>query len=202
MRTFLATRRTSVLHSQRDPSRIPDQACDGATHHVGRAVGAMRMGEGGLLGIPVHGGISYAYFTDDDENGLERYRAEQRSRFGWRGTAELVADGIPLARFHNGSPVYSYGYRNPQGLAWGNRQRNVRFRVRPEQLGRAERHPGPAELRLASVEGVAHDDRLVDDTVQQRAPSVEAGPVLTRGVPAVRPHSLHRRDTPDRTATP
>lgn len=157
------------LVSERDSGRILELDRDGEARAVGKVGDARPMGEGGLLGLAVHKGHLYAYYTAIVENRIERYEIKGRPGSLRLGPPRKILDGIPAASFHNGgrlafgpdgmlyatvgdagvegraqdrrslagkilrltpegrvpddnpfpgSPVYSYGHRNPQGLAW------------------------------------------------------------------------------------
>ncbi|MEE8472409.1 MAG: PQQ-dependent sugar dehydrogenase [Dehalococcoidia bacterium] len=138
-------------------------------------IGAAPRGEGGLLGLALdpdfsRTGYVYVYYTRRDGTGRLVNRVSRLREVGGRGgDEEVILDGIPGARNHNGgrlrfgpdgrlyittgdagdgdlaqdlsslagkvlrldpdgsipgdnpfpgSPVYSYGHRNPQGLDW------------------------------------------------------------------------------------
>ena len=59
------------------------------------------------------------------------------------------APGNPFA----GSPVWTLGHRNVQGLAWDAARPDVGQRVRPEHLGRAQPDRAGPQLRLAAGRG-------------------------------------------------
>lgn len=158
------------LISERDTARIVELGSGGVAHEVGVIEGVAPRGEGGLLGIAVHDGYLYAYFTARSENRIERFELRGDAGSLALGDPETILDEIPAAGNHNGgriafgpdgllyatagdagnvssaqdldslagkilrvtpsgaipaenpfagSPVYSYGHRNPQGLAWG-----------------------------------------------------------------------------------
>jgi len=157
------------LVSERDSARIVALDANGSPTVIATIAGVQGTGEGGLLGIAVHGGYLYAYFTAGATNRIARYRLSGEGVNLRLGPAETILDGIPAARYHNGgriafgpdgmlyattgdagqrsraqdlgslagkilrmtpdghvpadnpfadSYVYSYGHRNPQGLAW------------------------------------------------------------------------------------
>jgi len=159
----------TLMVSERDSARVLEIDTSGREHEVGVIEGVAPGGEGGLLGLAVHDGELFTYFTADGEN-----RVERRPIIGEPGELSLgepviVIDGIPSASNHNGgriafgpdgmlyvttgdagerdsaqdvralsgkilrlttdggvpadnpfpgSPVYSYGHRNPQGIGW------------------------------------------------------------------------------------
>lgn len=157
------------LVSERDSGRILEIGVGGDTREVATIADVAPMGEGGLLGLAVHEGFLYAYFTAEDDNRIERYELTGGAGSVAIGSGETVIDGLPSANFHNGgrlafgpdgmlyatvgdagepdsaqdldrlsgkilrltptgavpsdnpfpdSPVYSFGHRNPQGIAW------------------------------------------------------------------------------------
>ncbi len=161
--------RGTALISERDTTRIVEIGKDGTLREVGRITAAAPAGEGGLLGLAVREGWLYAYYTAADDNRIERFALRGEPGGLSLGAGELILDGLPSARNHNGgriafgpdqllyvtvgdagdqenaqdlgslagkilrltaegavpagnpfpgSPVYSYGHRNPQGLAW------------------------------------------------------------------------------------
>jgi len=87
----------------------------------------------------------------------------------------LTPDGeVPVDNPFDGSPVYSYGHRNPQGLAWdseGTMYASEFGQNTWDELNVIE--PG-RNYGWPSVEGIAGDDRFTDP-VQQCAPA-EASP--------------------------
>lgn len=154
-----------ALVSERNTARIVRVDEDGDVSEIGTVDGVVPGGEGGLLGLAMHEGWLYAYFTAADDNRVVRMEFDGSSL----GDAEVVIDGIPKSRIHNGgrmlfgpdgmlyistgdadnapsaqdldslagkilrvtpdgsvpgdnpadgSPVWSYGHRNIQGLAF------------------------------------------------------------------------------------
>lgn len=159
----------SALISERDSARIVEVDEDGGVREVGVVDGVAAAGEGGLLGIAVHDGYLYAYFTATGENRIERFALTGDRGSLALGGSETVISGMDAAGNHNGgriafgpdgmlyatvgdagdpsnaqdldslsgkilrltpegevpednpfegSPVFSYGHRNPQGIAW------------------------------------------------------------------------------------
>lgn len=161
--------RDTPLVSERDTARIVEIGAGGAVREVGRIDAAAPGGEGGLLGLAVRDAWLYAYYTTATDNRIERFELLGEPGSLSLGTGQVILDGLPSARNHNGgriafgpdnllyvtvgdagdpdsaqdlaalsgkilrltadggvpdgnpfpgSPVYSYGHRNPQGLAW------------------------------------------------------------------------------------
>jgi glucose/arabinose dehydrogenase len=211
----------TALLSERDSGRVLELADDGPPREVGTVDGVTPGGEGGLLGIAVHDGHLYAYFTAGGENRLERFELTGGPGSLRLGEPETILDGVASAGFHNGgriafgpdgmlyvtvgdagnpqaaqdrgslsgkilrltpdgdvpgdnpfdgSPVYSYGHRNPQGLAWaddGSMYASEFGQDTWDELNAIE--PG-RNYGWPEVEGIAQDDRFVDP-VQQWAPA-------------------------------
>lgn len=213
----LAFHREVALLSERDSGRILELAADGAPRELGVVDGVAPAGEGGLLGIAVHDGFLYAYFTAADENRLERFPLTGRPGSLGLGPPETVLDGVASARHHNGgriafgpdgmlyvtvgdagdrqaardrgslsgkilrltpdgdvppdnpfdgSPVYSLGHRNPQGIAWaadGTMYATEFGQSAWDELNVIE--PG-GDYGWPEVEGIAEDDRFIDPVHQ------------------------------------
>lgn len=215
----------TLLVSERDSARVLEIDTSGREHEVGVIEGVAPGGEGGLLGLAVHDGELFTYFTAHDEN-----RVERRPIIGEPGELSLgdpviVIDGIPSASNHNGgriafgpdgmlyvttgdagerdsaqdvgalsgkilrltadgeipvdnpfpgSPVYSYGHRNPQGIGWdqdGSMYSSEFGQDTWDELNVIE--PG-GNYGWPEVEGIAGDADFVDP-VQQWRPA-EASP--------------------------
>lgn len=209
-----------ALVSERDSARVLEIADGGEAREVAVIDGVAPAGEGGLLGLAVHDGELFTYFTAQDEN-----RVERRTIIGEAGDLSLgepttVIDGIPAAGNHNGgriafgpdgmlfvttgdagdrdsaqdvdalsgkilrlnsegdipddnpfdgSPVYSYGHRNPQGIAWdaeGTMYASEFGQDTWDELNVIE--PG-GNYGWPEAEGIAGDDDFIDP-VQQWSP--------------------------------
>jgi glucose/arabinose dehydrogenase len=162
-----------ILVSERDSAQIMLVDPSGQKRAVGAVGGVAATGEGGLLGIAVHGDGSerrlFAYFTTDADNRVVSFPLTGAGASLALGPATEVITGLPKASNHNGgriafgpddllyittgdanvrdgaqdpaflggkilrldasgsvpadnpitgSPVYSLGHRNPQGIAW------------------------------------------------------------------------------------
>ncbi|MDA2812279.1 PQQ-dependent sugar dehydrogenase [Nocardiopsis sp. RSe5-2] len=109
----------SALVGERESGRVLRVDADAGTapEEVGTVEGVSAGGEGGLLGLAVEpgsgdgGGDVYAYYTADTENRIVRMPYTPEDGLGEQ---EVVADGIPKARFHNGGRI-EFG---PDGLLY------------------------------------------------------------------------------------
>ncbi|WP_414685475.1 PQQ-dependent sugar dehydrogenase [Microbacterium sp. LWO12-1.2] len=209
------------LVSERDSGRVLELGDDGAVREVAVIDGVAGGGEGGLLGLAVHGGDLYTYFTAADGN-----RIESREILGDPGALALgppttVFDGIPSAGTHNGgriafgpdgmlyvtagdagdrdsaqdrdalsgkilrltpdgdvpddnpfdgSPVYSYGHRNPQGIAWDAAGTMYASEFGQDTWDELNVIEAGGNYGWPAVEGIAGDEDYIDP-VQQWAPS-------------------------------
>lgn len=163
-----------ILISERDSAQIVLVDPAGQKRPIGGVGGVAASGEGGLLGIAVHGDGAerrlFAYFTTDGDNRVVSFPLTGAAASLALGPATEVITGLPKASNHNGgriafgpddklyittgdanqregaqdpgylggkilrldasgsvpadnpiagSPVYSLGHRNPQGIAWG-----------------------------------------------------------------------------------
>ncbi|MFS0854039.1 PQQ-dependent sugar dehydrogenase [Microbacterium sp. 179-I 3D4 NHS] len=103
----------AALVSERDTARILEVG-DGEAREVGRIDGVRPGGEGGLLGIAVHEGELFAYFTADGENRVERRDLRGETGSLSLGEPSTVIDGIPAAGNHNGGRI-AFG---PDGMLY------------------------------------------------------------------------------------
>lgn len=161
--------RETPLISERDSARVFELDPQGQARLVATIDGVSPHGEGGLLGIAVHGRVLYTYFTSANDNRVVRFALLGEPGSLSLGTPTVILSGIPRASNHNGgriafgpdgmlyvttgdaatpsrsqdlnslagkilrmtptgevpadnpfkdSFVYSYGHRNPQGIAW------------------------------------------------------------------------------------
>jgi len=215
----------TALVSERDTSRILALDAAGAATVVATIAGVDGSGEGGLLGIAVHGGYLYAYFTAGSANRIERYRLDGSAPNLRLGAAETILAGIPAASIHNGgrlafgpdgmlyatagdagtsaraqdlnslggkilrltpeggvpadnpfagSYVYSYGHRNPQGLAWGQDGTLYASEFGQNTWDELNVIKAGGNYGWPTVEGKAGDSRFIDP-VQQWA-TADASP--------------------------
>jgi glucose/arabinose dehydrogenase len=211
---------TVALVSERDSARIIELAADGTPRQVGVIPGATPRGEGGLLGIAVHGGYLYAYFTTAVDNRVDRYELTGQAGALGLGAAETILEGLDAAGYHNGgriafgpdgmlyvtvgdagnpnaaqdveslsgkilrlapdggvpddnpfagSPVYSYGHRNPQGIAWDEAGTLYASEFGQDTWDELNVIQPGGNYGWPEVEGISGDRRFIDP-VQQWAP--------------------------------
>ncbi|WP_082478097.1 PQQ-dependent sugar dehydrogenase [Microbacterium sp. Leaf320] len=209
-----------ALVSERDSARVLEIADDGETREVAVIDGVAPAGEGGLLGLAVHEGELFTYFTADDENRVERREITGEAGDLSLGEPTTVIDGIPAAGNHNGgriafgpdgmlyvstgdagdrdsaqdidalsgkilrlapeggipddnpfddSPVYSYGHRNPQGIAWDAEGAMYASEFGQDTWDELNVIESGGNYGWPDAEGIADDDDFIDP-VQQWSP--------------------------------
>jgi glucose/arabinose dehydrogenase len=208
---------TTPLVSERDTARILALDAAGMPAVVATIAGVNGSGEGGLLGIAVHDGYLYAYFSAGASNRIERYRLDGSAANLRLGAAQIILDGIPAASIHNGgriafgpdgmlyaaagdagnraaaqdlaslggkilrirpeggvpadnpfpgSYVYSYGHRNPQGLAWAADGTLYASEFGQNTWDELNRIQAGGNYGWPTVEGRAGDARFIDPLQQ------------------------------------
>jgi glucose/arabinose dehydrogenase len=224
---------SAPLVSERDSARILALDAAGKPAVVASIAGVNGSGEGGLLGIAVHGEYLYAYFTAGAANRIERYRLEGAAPNLRLGPAETILDGIPAAGIHNGgrlafgpdgmlyatagdagnsaraqdlnslggkilrlrpdggvpadnpflgSYVYSYGHRNPQGLAWAGDGTLYASEFGQNTWDELNVIKAGGNYGWPTVEGRAGDGRFIDPVQQWRpADASPSGMAFSRG---------------------
>lgn len=103
-----------ALVSERDSARVLELDADGGLREVAVIDGVAPRGEGGLLGLAVHDGQLFTYFTAADENRVERRDIEGEAGALSLGEPTTVTDGIPAAGNHNGGRI-AFG---PDGMLY------------------------------------------------------------------------------------
>lgn len=98
------------LVSERVSGRVLRVESGGELTEIGVVDGVSAAGEGGLHGVAVAGDALYAYYTAADDNRVVRMPFDGDSL----GDQEVVVDGIPKARIHNGGRI-AFG---PDGMLY------------------------------------------------------------------------------------
>jgi glucose/arabinose dehydrogenase len=94
------------LIAERNSGAVKHMTAPGVVTQVGGVAGIAARGEGGLLGLDTSGQTVFAYITT----------AQDRSSLGGK-ILRINPDGS-IPSDNPGSPVWSFGHRNIQGLAW------------------------------------------------------------------------------------
>lgn len=102
------------LVSERDSARILELDAAGEPREVAVVEDAAPRGEGGLLGMAVHEGYLYVYYTTDDDNRISRFELSGQAGALELGEAETILDGLPAAGYHNGGRI-AFG---PDGMLY------------------------------------------------------------------------------------
>ncbi len=213
---------TRVLVSERDTGDVVLVSSRATTvRRIGTVPGVVHTGEGGLLGLALHGSGAgrelYAYETTRDDNRIVRMPLHDDGGDLSLGPASVVLDGLARASYHNGgriafgpdgmlyatvgdagvtsraqdrgslngkvlrmtpagdapadnpfpgSLVYTLGHRNPQGLAWDANGQLWASEFGQDTWDELNRIVAGSNYGWPVVEGVAHDARFVDPTLQ------------------------------------
>ncbi|MET0268175.1 MAG: PQQ-dependent sugar dehydrogenase, partial [Duganella sp.] len=104
----------TALVSERDTARIVAVGSNGALTEVAVIAGVDGNAEGGLLGIAVHNGFLYTYFTAGAENRIVRYPLQGSGVNLRLGAVQRILGGIPAASTHNGGRI-AFG---PDGMLY------------------------------------------------------------------------------------
>ncbi len=205
------------LISERDSARVLELDPNGQQREVAVIAGVTPMGEGGLLGIAVHDGHLYTYFTAAGGNRIERFPITGQPGALSVGPAETIIEGLPSASFHNGgriafgpddqlyatvgdagqqdqaqsldslagkilrmtpegdvpadnpdpgSLVYSYGHRNPQGIAWAADGTMIASEFGQNTWDELNIIEAGGNYGWPIVEGIGDDDRFINPVQQ------------------------------------
>lgn len=147
---------TTALVSERDSARILELDGAGGAREVAVIDGVAAAGEGGLLGITVHDGHLYTYYTAGDENRIDRFALNGEPGSLSLGAAERVFDGIPAARNHNGGRI-AFG---PDGMLYA-----TTGDAGDRQNAQDRESPGGKILRLTADGGMPQDNPFPDSPV-------------------------------------
>lgn len=104
----------SALVSERDSGLVREITAGGSVREVARIDGVRHGGEGGLLGLAVHGEELFAYSTADGGNRVERYPLVGEPGSLALGAPATVIDGLPAANVHNAGRI-AFG---PDGMLY------------------------------------------------------------------------------------
>lgn len=88
--------------------------------------------------------------------------AQDKSRLGGKILRINPDGGIPDSNPFPGSPVYSFGHRNIQGLAWDSRDRLWASELGPEKNDELNLITAGGNYGWPQITGVAHKKRFVD----------------------------------------
>ena len=217
----------STLISERDTAVVKELTAEGDLREIGIVAGVKPDGEGGLLGLALDpaGEYVYAYFTAASDNRIVRMPLTRSGESLALGIEEVVLDGLPKARTHNGgriafgpdgmlyatvgdarettraqdvdslngkilrmtpdgaapddnpfpgSLVYSYGHRNPQGIAWDDAGQLYAAEFGQDTWDEFNRIEAGGNYGWPEVEGEGGGEGFVDPLIQW--PTDDASP--------------------------
>jgi glucose/arabinose dehydrogenase len=225
-----------ALISERDTARIVELSEEGSVREVAVIDGVAPRGEGGLLGIAVHDGYLYAYFTTSSDNRIERWEISGDAGALRLGEGEDVLSGLDVAGNHNGgriafgpdgmlyatvgdagqpsraqdldslsgkilrltpdgdvpadnpiegSPVFSYGHRNPQGIAWDQDGELYASEFGQDTWDELNIIEAGGNYGWPDVEGIADREGFVDPVQQWRTDQASPSGIAIAGDEAI-----------------
>lgn len=160
----------AYVTTERD-NRVVRMPLLGAAGH--RSLGPM---EGILSGIPMgqfHNGGRIAFGPDGmlyitTGDGTRRSNAQNLRSLGGKILRVTPTGSVPDDNPFPGSPVYSYGHRNPQGLAWDSSGRLWASEFGQDTWDELNIITPGADYGWPIVEGTVHDRQFVDPVYQWR----------------------------------
>jgi glucose/arabinose dehydrogenase len=159
-----------ALVSERDSGRLVSIYPSGTVREVQR-LPADGTGEGGLLGITLSpgyatDGLVYAYYSTAQDNRVVRFRSNRDDAQNLRSLSgkilRIMSDGrMPADNPFPNNPVYSYGHRNVQGLAWDARGQLYATEFGQNSFDEVNRIVPGGNYGWPEVEGNGGDNRSI-----------------------------------------
>lgn len=154
-----------------DDNRVVRMPLTGSAGH--RAFGAPRVVIAGIPKGVFHNGGRIAFGPDGmlyitTGDGTQTSNAQNLHSLGGKILRVTPTGAVPAGNPFPGSPVYSYGHRNPQGLAWDSTGQLWASEFGQDTWDELNRITPGSDYGWPVVEGIAHDRRFVDPVYQWR----------------------------------